>query len=83
MVNPKRLPWGAESENDMNDNTDNITAAFKTLRDLRTNLDAAMSSRYTRMQDLRIVKQLADDLHGQLADLAASDTLADLMRSID
>ena len=67
----------------MNDNSDNITAAFKTLRDLRTSLDAAMSSRWTRVQDLRVAKQLADDLHGQLADLAASDALADLMRSID
>ena len=42
-----------------------------------------MSSRWTRVQDLRVAKQLADDLHGQLADLAASDALADLMRSID
>ena len=82
-MNPNRPPWGAESEKAMNDNTNNITAAFKTLRDLRTSLDDAMSSRWTRVQDLRVVKQLADDLHGQLADLAASDALADLMRSID
>ena len=67
----------------MTDNTDKITAAFKTLRDLRTSLDAAVSNRWTRVQDLIAVQKLADDLHGQLADLAASDTLADLMRSID